>query len=85
MADRVFAALDVTKTHTHALDAFDSPGLGPLGVIDDGRVIFRRALPTATTVLIAARRSPRRWTSCTRSPVPIPGLLDASRVTARES
>lgn len=51
MADRVFAAIDVTKTHTHALEAFDSPGLGPLGVVDDGRVIFRRALPAPTTVL----------------------------------
>jgi L-asparaginase len=43
MMDRVFTALDVTKAHTHMLDAFDSPGLGPLGVIDDGKVIFRRA------------------------------------------
>jgi L-asparaginase len=51
MADRVFAAVDVTKTHTHALEAFDSPGLGPLGVIDDERVIFRRALPAPTSVI----------------------------------
>lgn len=51
MADRVFAASDVTKTHTHALEAFDSPGLGHLGVVDDGRVIFRRALPAPTPVL----------------------------------
>jgi L-asparaginase len=43
MMDRVFTALDVTKAHTHMLDAFDSPGLGPLGVVDDGKVIFRRA------------------------------------------
>jgi L-asparaginase len=46
LADRIYSALDVTKVHTHALDAFDSPGLGPLGVIDDGCVIYRRALPT---------------------------------------
>jgi L-asparaginase len=51
MADRVFTALDVTKAHTHMLDAFDSPGLGPLGVIDDGRVIFRRALDSTAPVL----------------------------------
>ena len=82
MADRVFAALDVTKTHTHALEAFDSPGLGPLGVIDDGRVIFRRALPAPTTVLRRARSA---------SPVDIvyafagadSRLLDASRVEGR--
>src|SRR6185437_5539880 len=36
--------LDVTKAHTHLLDAFESPGLGPVAVIDDGEVIFRRAL-----------------------------------------
>jgi len=45
MSDRIFTALDVTKAHTSSLDAFDSPGLGPIGVIDDGRVIFRRSLP----------------------------------------
>jgi L-asparaginase len=51
MSDRVFTALDVTKAHTHMLDAFDSPGLGPLGVIDDGRVIFRRALDSTSPIL----------------------------------
>jgi L-asparaginase len=48
---RVFAGLDVTKAHTHLLDAFESPGLGPIGVVDDGRVIFRRALPPAPALL----------------------------------
>ena len=51
MSDRIFAALDVTKTHTHALDAFESPGLGPLGVIDDGSVIYRRLMPTKPSTL----------------------------------
>lgn len=51
MSDRIFAALDVTKTHTHALDAFESPGLGPLGVVDDGTVIYRRLMPATPTVL----------------------------------
>jgi L-asparaginase len=51
MSDRVFAAVDVTKAHTHAPDAFESPGLGPLGVVDDGRVIFRRALPAPPAIL----------------------------------
>lgn len=45
MCDRVFSALDVTKAHTFTVDAFESPGLGPLGVVDDSHVIFRRALP----------------------------------------
>ncbi|MDB4907243.1 MAG: Asparaginase/glutaminase [Gemmatimonadetes bacterium] len=53
MGDRIFSGLDVTKAHTHMLDAFESPGLGPLGVIDDGEVIFRRALPEPTIVISA--------------------------------
>ena len=52
ISGRVFAGLDVTKAHTHLLDAFESPGLGPIGVIDDGHVIFRRALPPAPPLLV---------------------------------
>jgi L-asparaginase len=37
------------------LDAFESPGLGPLGVVDDGRVIFRRAIPSPCDVVDAPR------------------------------
>src|SRR5918998_1481660 len=55
MGDRIFDGGDVTKTHTHMLDAFDSPGLGPLGVVDDGRVVFRRETPSTRTVVMAER------------------------------
>ena len=51
MADRIFAGLDVTKTHTHKLESFDSPGVGPIGVVDDGQVIFRRTVPVAASIL----------------------------------
>jgi L-asparaginase len=51
MGDRIYAGLDVTKAHTHMLDAFESPGLGPLGVVDDGRVVFRRAMPSPYDVV----------------------------------
>jgi L-asparaginase len=82
MGGRVFTGLDVTKTHTHFLDAFESPGLGPIAVIDDGRVIFRRALPPAPALL-----APRAL----GAPVDIvyawaggdERLLDASRQVAR--
>jgi len=82
MGDRVFPGLDVTKAHTHMLDAFESPGLGPLGVVDDGRVIFRRALPEPCAVL-----SPKELAT----PVDIiyayagadSRLLDASRENGR--
>lgn len=48
---RIFSALDVTKAHTHLLDAFESPGLGPIGVVDDGEVVFQRSLPPFGAVL----------------------------------
>jgi L-asparaginase len=51
MYDRIHSALDVTKGHTAMLDAFDSPGLGPLGIVDDGVVIFRRSLPDNLTTI----------------------------------
>jgi len=42
---RILAARDTIKMHTSNLDAFRSPMLGPIGNIDDDRVvIFRRSL-----------------------------------------
>jgi L-asparaginase len=52
---RIYTAGDVTKVHTYMLDAFDSPGLGPLGVLDEGRVLFRRALPGEREALSPAK------------------------------
>jgi L-asparaginase len=48
---QIFAALDVTKSNTQMLDAFESPGLGPLGYLDEGEVIFRRELPSFPEIL----------------------------------
>src|SRR5215212_6045967 len=42
--ERIHSALEVTKTHTEARGAFESPGLGALGEVDEGRVVYRRAL-----------------------------------------
>jgi L-asparaginase len=79
---RAYAGVDVTKAHTHVLDAFESPGLGPVGVIDDGRVIFRRALPAfpeplAPAALAAPVDIVATWAGCDAR------LLDAVRGTAR--
>ena len=54
MSDRVFTALDVTKAHTYMVDAFESPGLGPVAVLDDGRVVFRRAMHPPPPILNAS-------------------------------
>jgi L-asparaginase len=51
LSDRIFTGRDVTKSHTHLVDAFESPGLGPLGVLDDGCVVFRRTLPDSAPIL----------------------------------
>ena len=82
MGGRIFAGLDVTKSHTHMLDAFESPGLGPLGVVDDGTVIFRRAV-AATPPLVCPEQPAEpvdivaAWAGADAR------LLDASRVEAR--
>jgi len=40
--NRIHGARDVVKVSGHALDAFASPGFGPLGSVQDGRVTFQR-------------------------------------------
>ena len=81
MGGRIFTGLDVTKAHTHLLDAFESPGLGPVGVLDDGEVIFRRALPPAQRLLAPASLGGpvdivSAWAGCDAR------LLDAARQDA---
>ena len=78
MGGRIFTGLDVTKAHTHMLDAFESPGLGPLGVVDDGTVIFRRSVAAPAPLLEPeALADPvdivGAWAGCDSR------LLDASR------
>lgn len=51
ISGQIFAALDATKTNTHLLDAFESPGLGPLGVLDEGELIMHRELPPAPPIV----------------------------------
>src|SRR5256714_6753833 len=79
---QIFAALDTTKTNTHLLDAFESPGLEPLGVLDEGELILRREMPpspptlnpnglaTPVDIIFVAAGSDTR-------------LLDAARETAK--
>ncbi len=48
---RVFPGLDVTKANTHLPDAFESPQLGSIGVVDDGRVVYGRACEPNARIL----------------------------------
>jgi L-asparaginase len=47
ISGQIFAGLDATKANTNLLDAFESPGLGPLGVLDEGELILHREIPNA--------------------------------------
>lgn len=43
--DEIHAAREVTKTYTSNVATFDSPGYGPLGIVDEDTVVFfRRSL-----------------------------------------
>ncbi|MGI8507803.1 MAG: asparaginase [Gemmatimonadaceae bacterium] len=52
LSGQIFSALDVTKSNTQLLDAFESPGLGPIGYLDEGEVIFRRELPPSPQPIV---------------------------------
>ena len=43
MNDTILATSEATKTHTESFDSFQSLDFGPLGIVDKGEVIFRRA------------------------------------------
>ena len=82
ISGQIFAALDATKTNTHLLDAFESPGFGPLGVLDEGELIVHREMPPTPPIIDAPELA---------VPVDIifvaagsdARLLDASRQSAR--
>ena len=58
MNDEIHAAPHATKTHTTALDTFASPGLGPVGLVDDEGV-WLRWRPTRLPGLPLADPEPR--------------------------
>lgn len=54
MNDQVLAAPEVMKMHTEASGAFMAPGFGPIGIVDSGRVVYRRERPARPTWRSAA-------------------------------
>jgi L-asparaginase len=45
MNDQVLAASEAIKMHTEAAGSFTAPEFGPVGIVDSGRVVFRRERP----------------------------------------
>ncbi len=79
MAAEVHAARDVTKAHSTSLSAFRSPGLGPVGVIEEDRVVFHRWLPPTRRIPISAVTARVEGVKCyaDMSDVPIRALVAA--------
>jgi len=50
--DEIHAAREVTKTYTSNVATFDSPGYGPLGIVDEDTVIFFRKSLTREKILV---------------------------------
>lgn len=48
--NRIHSARDIVKTSTYAVDAFQSPEIGALGWVQDGRVEFQRTVVRPHTV-----------------------------------
>lgn len=66
-SDHIHLARFVTKSHTTAVDAFSSPGLGPVGSICEGHVHLS-ALPVGSDYVGSPSRLEERvelvWTAC---------------------
>lgn len=57
MSDRLYAASEVAKTHSLAIDAFESPGLGPIGAVA-GEVLHLSRWPARQKVIKTAAIEP---------------------------
>jgi L-asparaginase len=58
--NRIHCARDVVKTSTYAVDAFQSPEIGALGWVQDGRIEFQRRALRPHTVA-APFAAPAQW------------------------
>jgi len=58
MGDQIIAASEATKTHTEAMDTFQSRDFGPLGLVDKDRILITRR-PLKREQIAAERIEPR--------------------------
>ena len=78
MSDRIFAASEVTKIHSTAIDAFAAPGLGPLGSVAGeilhldrwpvrGRIFRPQRLRTEVDLVKLCPGMDARYIECSRA------------------
>lgn len=58
-AGEIHAGRDARKVHTSALAAFASPGYGPIGHVDNGRVLVNRRMERRSALPLPKGRLPR--------------------------
>jgi L-asparaginase len=80
---RVYPASDVTKVETFHVDAFDSPGLGPIATIDAGCVVAGRRSAVERPLIVPAGGPVSPVDIIYASAGADDRLLDAARATAR--
>lgn len=79
MAGEIHAAREVTKAHTQSVTAFRSLEFGPVGSVEEGRVLFHRALPSSPTIPLRAVTARVEGVKCYAgtSDVVLNALIDA--------
>ncbi|HHU32668.1 MAG TPA: asparaginase [Clostridia bacterium] len=51
MNQEIHSARDVTKTHTASIDTFKSPFWGPIGYVDEDRILFQREVKNLDKII----------------------------------
>jgi L-asparaginase len=79
MSGEIHAAHEVTKAHSMGLGAFKSLEHGPLGAIEETRVVYRRRLPPGPTVAVTRMSAKVEGLKCyaDMSDVPLRALVAA--------
>ena len=79
MAGEIHTAREVTKAHSQSMTAFRSLEFGPVGTVDENRVVFHRRLPPTRTVPIRAVTARVEGLRCyaDMSDVPLRALVGA--------
>lgn len=79
MAGEIHAAREVTKAHSQSATAFRSLEFGPIGTVDEDRVVFHRSLPPSPTVPVRAITARVEALKCyaDMSDVPLRALIEA--------